>query len=116
MSDAEAPIAFLKLTIEKLRREMYGQRAERKQRLLDQLELQLDELEARATEDELAAELAAAGTTQVKVFTRRRPARKPFPEHLPRERVVVVDARLHDLRHSCVTPVSRPTLSSVIHL
>ena len=89
VSDAEAEIAFLKLTIEKLRREMYGWRSERKQRLLDQLELQLDELEASATEDELAAERAAAGTTQVKGFTRRRPARKPFPEHLPRERVVV---------------------------
>ena len=89
MSDAEAEIAFLKLTIEKLRREMYGWRSERKQRLLDQLELQLDELEASATEDELAAEQAAAGTTQVKGFARRKPARKPFPAHLPRERVVV---------------------------
>ena len=46
---------------------------------------QLDELEASATEDELAAEQAAAGTTQVKRFARR----KPFPAHLPRERVVV---------------------------
>ena len=89
VSDAEAEIAFLKLTIEKLRREMYGWRSERKQRLLDQLELQLDELEASATEDELAAEQAAAGTTQVKGFARRKPARKPFPAHLPRERVVV---------------------------
>ncbi len=89
VSDAEAQIAALKLMIGKLRRALYGQRSERKQRLLDQLELQLDELEASATEDELAAEQAAAGTTQVKGFTRRRPARKPFPEHLPRERVVV---------------------------
>ena len=89
VSDAEAQIATLKLMIEKLRRALFGQRSERKQRLLDQLELQLDELEASATEDELAAEQAAAGTTQVKGFTRRRPARKPFPEHLPRERVVV---------------------------
>ena len=85
VSGAEAEIAFLKLTIEKLRREMYGWRSERKQRLLDQLELQLDELEASATEDELAAEQAAAGTTQVKRFARR----KLFPAHLPRERVVV---------------------------
>ena len=89
VSDAEAQIAAMKLMIEKLRREPYGQRSERKQRLLNQLELQFDELEASATEDELAAEQAAAGTTQVKAFTRRRPARKPFPEHLPRERVVV---------------------------
>ena len=90
VSDAEAQIAALKLMIEKLRRALYGQRSERKQRLLDQLELQLDELEASATEDELAAEHAAAGTTQVKGFTRRRRSgRKPFPAHLPRERVVV---------------------------
>ena len=89
VSDAEAEIAFLKLTIEKLRREFFGQRSERKQRLLDQLELQLDELEASATEDELAAEKAAAETTQVQGFSRRKPARKPFPAHIPRERKVV---------------------------
>ena len=88
VSDAEAEIAFLKLAIEKLQRELFGTRSERKQRLLDQLELQLDELEASATEDELAAERAAE-TTQVQGFTRRRPARKPFPAHLPRERKVV---------------------------
>ena len=89
VSDAEAQIASLKLMIEKLRHALFGQRSERKRRLLDQLELQLDELEASATEDELAVEQAAAGTTQVKGFTRRRSGRKPFPEHLPRERVVV---------------------------
>ncbi len=90
VSDAEAQIAALKLMIEKLRRALFGQRSERKQRLLDQMELQLDELEANATEDELAAEQAAGGTTQVKAFTRRRRSgRKPFPAHLPRERVVV---------------------------
>ena len=38
VSDAEAQIAALKLMIEKLRRALYGQRSERKQRLLDQLE------------------------------------------------------------------------------
>ena len=90
VSDAEAQIASLKLMIEKLRHALFGQRSERKQRLLDQMELQLDELEANATEDELAAEQAAGRTTQVKGFTRRRRSgRKPFPEHLPRERVVV---------------------------
>src|SRR5215216_1216855 len=49
----------------------------------------LEELEASANEDELAAEMAAAKTTNVTAFERRRPARKPFPEHLPRERVVI---------------------------
>jgi transposase len=87
-SDDQALIVHLKLQIEKLRRELFGQRSERSSRLLDQLELQLEELEASATEDELAAERAAA-KTKVAAFTRQRPARKPFPEHLPRERVIV---------------------------
>jgi transposase len=87
-ADDQALIVHLKLQIEKLRREQFGPRSERSARLLDQLELQLEELEASATEDELAAELAAR-TAKVAAFTRRRPARKPFPEHLPRERVIV---------------------------
>ena len=68
MAEAEAEIAILGLTIEKLRRKLYGRRSERKGRLLDQLELQLDELETSATEDELAADLTASGTTQVDPF------------------------------------------------
>ena len=88
-ADDQALIAHLKLQIEKLRRGRFGQRSERSSRLLDQLELQLEELEASATEDELAAERAAARTTKVAAFTRQRPARKPFPEHLPRERLIV---------------------------
>ena len=46
VSSAEAMIAHYKLTIEKLKRALYGQRSERGERLLDQLELQLEELEA----------------------------------------------------------------------
>jgi transposase len=89
LSSSEALIAHLKLAIEKLRRELYGTRSERKARLLDQMELQLEDLEAAATEDELAAEQAAAPTQTIKSFERKRPSRKPFPDHLPRERVVV---------------------------
>jgi transposase len=89
---AEALIAHLRLAIEKMRRELYGQRAERKARLLDQMELELEELEAAAAEDEFAAGKAAAtsdNTTAVRGFARRKPSRKPFPAHLPRERVIV---------------------------
>jgi transposase len=91
-SSAEALIAHLRLTIEKLKRDIFGPRSERKARLLDQMELQLEELEAAAAEDELAAEQAATAsgdTTPVRAFARRKPARKPFPAHLPRERVIV---------------------------
>lgn len=89
LSSHEALIAHLKLEIEKLRRELYGSSSERKARLLEQMELQLEDLEATATEDELAAEQAAAGTQTVRSFQRRRPLRKPFADHLPRERVVI---------------------------
>lgn len=89
VSGNEAMIALLKLEIEKLRRALYGHRSERKARLLDQLELQLEEIEASATKDDLAAEQAAAKAKTAHAATRRHPVRKPFPEHLPRERVVI---------------------------
>ena len=88
-SDDQATIAHQRLQIEMLKRQLYGPRSERTARLLDQMELALEELESSATEDELAAEAAVAKTTTVAGFTRKRPARKPFPAHLPRERVVV---------------------------
>ncbi len=88
-ADDAATIARQNLEIAKLKRQIYGPRSERTARLLDQMELGLEELEADATEDEIAAETAAAKTTNVAPFTRQRPSRQPFPEHLPRERVVV---------------------------
>ncbi len=89
VTTSEAMIRHLKLEIAKLRREQYGQSSERRARLIDQMELQLEELEADATEDEIAAERVAAEVAQVPVFERRRPVRKPFPEHLPRERLII---------------------------
>lgn len=88
VSTSEAMIKHLRLEIAKLRREQYGHSSERRARLIDQMELQLEELEAAATEDEIAAGKVVK-TTIVSGFERRRPARKPFPEHLPRERVVI---------------------------
>ncbi|WP_244935231.1 IS66 family transposase, partial [Acuticoccus sediminis] len=88
-SDVAALVAHLKLQIEKLKRELYGSRSERKARLLEQMELQLEDLETAASEDERAAENAALQTGAAPAFTRKRPARKPFPDHLPRERVVI---------------------------
>lgn len=88
-SEDQALIAHLKLMIAKLKRETFGVSSERSSRLLDQMELQLEELEASATEDELAAEKAARATTTVRAFARKKPSRQPFPEHLPRERVVL---------------------------
>jgi transposase len=84
---AEAMVAHLKLLIAKMKRDRFGQSSERGQRLLDQMELQLEELEASAAEDEAA--IPPTDTRSVVSFSRRKPARAPLPAHLPRERVVV---------------------------
>jgi len=90
VSSAEVMIAHLKLMIAKYKRDKFGQSSERA-RHLDQLEFQLEELEATASEDELAAEAAAekVGSIPVKSFDRKKPVRAPLPAHLPRERVVI---------------------------
>ncbi len=91
-ASAEAMVAYLKLMIAKLKREHFGPSSERQRRLLDQLELQLEEIEADATQDAVAAEAAASrsgATTAVQGFLRRKPVRKPLPADLPRERIVV---------------------------
>ncbi|MEI8397254.1 MAG: IS66 family transposase [Rhodospirillaceae bacterium] len=86
-------VEHLRIQIAKLRREQYGQRSERGRHLLDQMELQFEELEATLTEDECRAAAAAAKAKQtetvVKGFTRKPPARRPLPAHLPRERQVL---------------------------
>ena len=85
-NDLDAEIANLKLTIAKMQRAEFGASSERGSKLLDQMELQLGELVARVAQDKAAAEIAtppsAAATEKDK------PARRPLPAHLPRERVV----------------------------
>ena len=72
-------IGFVVLaTIAKLRREQYGQSSERGRKVLDQLELQLEELAAETSENAVAAEDKAAGVA-VKSFARQRPVRAPLP-------------------------------------
>ena len=88
-SEDLALIAHQKLRIAKLERQLYGPRSERSERLIDQLALQFEELAASATADELAAEIAVAKTTTVASFARKRAERNTFPDHLPRERVVI---------------------------
>lgn len=89
LSDREAQIAHLELRIEKLRRELYGPRSERTARLIEQLELELEDLVTSASEDEIAAQAAAAKAQTVRPFTRKRPVRKPWPDDIECERVVI---------------------------
>ena len=84
LSGAEALIEHLQLLIAKMKRELFGPRSERSQRLIDQLELQLEELAAAAGADEAETETASI---PVQGFTRRK-TRRDFPDHLPRRRIV----------------------------
>jgi transposase len=94
-SSLTARLEQLEFKIAKLRRENFGPSSEKSARILEELEetqLLFEDLATDAAEEEIAAEEAAAkagATTTVKEHVRRRrPAKKPFPPHLPRERVV----------------------------
>jgi len=82
-----AELEKLRLTIAKLRHERFGQSSERRA-LIEQLELQLFELEEDQAQAETKAEIAATASVTVASFDRRKPARRPLPEHLARERLV----------------------------
>jgi transposase len=88
-SEDLALIAHQKLRIAKLERQIYGPRSERSSLLIEQMALAFEELAASATEDELAAEIAIAQVTSVAGFARQRAERNTFPEHLPRERIII---------------------------
>src|SRR5262249_33012743 len=85
LSGAEAMIEHLQLVIAKMKREAFGPRSERSQRLIDQMELQLEELAAATGEEAAKAETAGV---QVQGFTRSKGTRRNFPDHLSRRRVV----------------------------
>jgi transposase len=85
LSGAEALIEELQLLIAKMKRAMFGPRSERSQRLIEQMELELEELAAAAAEDDAKSE---AAHVEVEGFTRRKGTRRHFPADLPRRRVV----------------------------
>lgn len=81
-----AEIEHLKLQIAKLRRMQFGRKSEKLDHQIEQLELQLEDLQA--DDAEAAREMPAVDRAP-----RNKPARKPLPEHLPRdEKVHLPDA------------------------
>jgi transposase len=90
VSSTRLEIERLKLLLAKARREQYGRSSERGAKLIEQLELQLAEVEESAAEEETAAEIAAPEKRAPPPSggSARKPARRPLPEQLPRERIV----------------------------
>jgi len=83
-------IEHLRLVVEKLRRMLFGRKSEKLSIQLDQLELQLEEMEV------IHAALASLPVCDAQPdSTGAKPARKPLPEHLPRQIVT------HEPKQQC---------------
>ncbi|MGB2633675.1 MAG: IS66 family transposase zinc-finger binding domain-containing protein, partial [Candidatus Acidiferrum sp.] len=83
LASRDSEIEHLKLLIARLRRAQFGRKSEKLDREIEQLELRLDELEATQAEKVVASQTSAAPVSAVNAPAK--PARRPLPEHLPRE-------------------------------
>jgi transposase len=84
-SGAEAMVAHLKLLIAKMKRDRFGASAERGRKLLDQLEMQLEELETAAAEDEAATTGTANAGASIRV-TQRESLLRGSPDPFAKQR------------------------------
>ena len=78
----------IKLRIARLERQLYGPRAERSERLIDQLALQFEEF-AAAPARMSSPRKSPWRKPRMWRASRKRAERNTFPDHLPRERVVI---------------------------
>ena len=78
----------LKLLLAKARRARFGQTSERGRQLVEQLELAIADLEETQAEVEAQTEIATPAPAARRAIDARKPARRPLPDHLPRERVM----------------------------
>jgi transposase len=83
LQSRDQEIEHLKLLIAKLRRMQFGRKSEKLDRQIEQLELRLDELQATHAENTAASHTPAVAAPIANVAAKS--ARKPLPEHLPRE-------------------------------
>jgi hypothetical protein len=86
LSSHDAEVERLRLIIARLRRLQFGRKSEKIQHEIEQLELQLEDLEAgNAERQEQTEKTLAPATAAVFAAATRKPARRPLPHHLPRE-------------------------------
>ncbi len=83
LASRDTEIEHLKMLIAKLRRMQFGRSSEKLDRQIEQLELPLDELQATQAENTVAAHTPVRVAPDANLAAK--PARKPLPEHLPRE-------------------------------
>jgi len=82
----ESEIEHLKLLIAKLQRMQFGRKSEKLARQIEQLELRLEDLQAKPVENAgLAESQSAPPALPLLISTPVKPARRPLPDHLPRQ-------------------------------
>ena len=79
LSSRSGEIERLKLLVQKLKHMLFGKKSEKVLRQIEQLELQLEELEAAEASEEAQAVSVGQRPAAAKPF------RRPLPKHLPRE-------------------------------
>jgi len=111
LSGAEAMIAHLQLVIAKMKREMFGPRSERSQRLIEQLELQLEDAQRvsnrpfggwRILIEEFEVLAEVENVEEFLVLTRSEQIRAQpgaAPEHLPELGLRADDLEENEVHH-----------------
>ncbi len=84
LSSHETEIAHLKMLLDKLRRMLFGAKSEKIIRQVEQMEFQLEELEAIRAEEQVAEPLLLEEAISSEASPVQ-PSRRSLPEHLPRE-------------------------------
>ena len=85
LQQRESEIATLKLLLSQLRRMQFGRKSEKLERQIEQLELRLEDLQqAQAAEQKTPSALSSSPESSPSIAPAK-PARRPLPEHLPRE-------------------------------
>ncbi len=111
-------LEHLRFQLARARREAFGQSCEAGARI-GQFELALEDIEVTLAVIEAAS---TTSDTTVDAFTRRKPARRPLPDHLPRVRQVYPSlsacsccaVRLHKLGEDVTETLERVPASWVV--
>jgi transposase len=101
-------IEKLKVQIARLRRMQFGRSSEKLAQEIDQLELRLEELEmAQEMAQVPSLDAALAETTPAAASSKPKPTRRPLPEHLPRAEIVHTPPQVADAACACASCGSR---------
>jgi transposase len=81
----EIEIEHLKLLLSQLRRMQFGRKSEKLKWQIEQLELRLEDLQQAKAAEQTTPWIQSPSTEPSESATKVKPARRPLPEHLPRQ-------------------------------